>query len=72
MSITFIILLPSFTISIHIIPYAKTILHTHTPLQLFTLALVIIGLGLGIYLRINTGTISDYHPVISLVVIGCY
>jgi hypothetical protein len=69
-SSTFIMLFESFTILIHIIPYAKTVLCIHTPLQLFTLALVIIGLGLGIYLSINTSTIGNYHPVISLVVIG--
>ncbi|RHZ46226.1 uncharacterized protein CDV56_104462 [Aspergillus thermomutatus] len=70
MSIAFVVLFPSFAISIHIIPYAKTVPRIHAPLQLFTLALVIAGLGLGIYLGVDTGTMGNYHPIIGLVVVG--
>jgi hypothetical protein len=70
MSVAFVVLFPSFAISIHIIPYSKTIMRIHAPLQLFTLAMAIAGLGLGVYLGIDTNQLDKYHPIIGLVVVG--
>ncbi|RHZ60851.1 hypothetical protein CDV55_106235 [Aspergillus turcosus] len=70
MCISFVVLFPSFAISIHIIPSAKVVPLIHAPLQLFTLALVLAGLGLGVYLGINTNNMDKYHPIIGLVVVG--
>ncbi|KAF7133775.1 hypothetical protein CNMCM5793_005129 [Aspergillus hiratsukae] len=70
MCIAFVVLFPSFAISIHIIPSAKVVPLIHAPLQLFTLPLVLAGLGLGVYLGVNTNNMDKYHPIIGLVVVG--
>lgn len=70
MSVAFVILFPSFAISVHIIPYSKTVSRIHAPLQLFTLAMALAGLGLGVYLGVDTNQMDKYHPIIGLVVVG--
>ncbi|EAW20227.1 cytochrome and DOMON domain-containing protein [Aspergillus fischeri NRRL 181] len=70
MSVAFVVFFPSFAISIHIIPYSKTVSRIHAPLQLFTLAMALAGLGLGVYLGVDTNQMDKYHPIIGLVVIG--
>ncbi|KAF7182949.1 hypothetical protein CNMCM7691_002693 [Aspergillus felis] len=70
MSVAFVVLFPSFAISIHIIPYSKAVMRIHAPLQLFTLAMAIAGLGLGVYLGVDTNQMDKYHPIIGLVVVG--
>lgn len=70
MCAAFVVLFPSFAISIHVIPSAKVVPLIHAPLQLFTLALVLAGLGLGVYLGVNTNNMDKYHPIIGLVVVG--
>ncbi|KAF4199804.1 hypothetical protein CNMCM8927_004685 [Aspergillus lentulus] len=70
MSVAFVIFFPSFAISVHIIPYSKTVSRIHAPLQLFTLAMALAGLGLGVYLGVDTNQMDKYHPIIGLVVVG--
>jgi hypothetical protein len=70
MCTAFVVLFPSFAISIHLIPSAKVVPLIHAPLQLLTLALVLAGLGLGVYLGVNGNYMDKYHPIIGLVVVG--
>jgi hypothetical protein len=71
MSIAFVILLPSFALTLYIIPSSKTVPHIHAPLQILSLALVIAGFGLGVSLARDLEVTVAYHPIIGYIVIGC-
>ncbi|KAL1968577.1 hypothetical protein VTN77DRAFT_1787 [Rasamsonia byssochlamydoides] len=68
LSVVFVLLFPSFALTLHLFPSSKTVPFIHAPLQLFALAAAIVGLALGI--SIGKSRVSDYHPVIGIVVIG--
>ncbi|KAJ5825956.1 hypothetical protein N7474_003094 [Penicillium riverlandense] len=70
MAFAFVVLFPSFAVSIHIIPYSKTVPRIHAPLQLFTLCVALAGLGLGVYLGVTGDLMSSYHPIIGLITVG--
>ncbi|KAK2799360.1 hypothetical protein FQN50_008519 [Emmonsiellopsis sp. PD_5] len=70
MSIAFVILLPTFALSLYAIPYSKTASRIHAPLQLATLAFTIAGFGIGISLARDFGKIAQYHPIIGMVAVG--
>jgi hypothetical protein len=70
LSIVFVLLFPSFALTLHLFPSSKTVPFIHAPLQLFALAAAIVGLGLGISLAVEQGCVSDYHPIIGIVVIA--
>ncbi|CEL09328.1 hypothetical protein ASPCAL12466 [Aspergillus calidoustus] len=70
MAIAFIILFPVSALSLHVIPYAKTVTRVHAPLQLFTLCVVAAGLAIGAHLAVTNDELATYHPIIGLVVVG--
>ncbi|KAK2792878.1 hypothetical protein FQN52_002556 [Onygenales sp. PD_12] len=70
MSIAFVILFPTFALSLYAIPYSKTASRIHAPLQLATLAFTIAGFGIGISLAKDFGKIAQYHPIIGMVAVG--
>jgi hypothetical protein len=70
MAFAFVVLFPSFAVSIHIIPYSKTVPRIHAPLQLFTLCVALAGLGLGVYMGVTDDLMSSYHPIIGLITVG--
>lgn len=70
MAITFVVLFPTFALTLHIVPYNKTVSHIHAPLQLIALCLAIVGFGLGISLAIDVGRVSAYHPIVGFIVMG--
>lgn len=70
MAVAFLLLFPSFALSIRVIPYAKTVPHIHAPLQLLTLCLAVIGFAYGLSLARDLKKVDGYHPIIGMVVIG--
>lgn len=70
MAAAFVVLFPLSAVSLHVIPYSKTVLRVHAPLQMCALALAIAGAGVGISLGINTGKMDHYHPIIGLVAVA--
>lgn len=70
LSIVFVLLFPSFALSLHLYPSSKTVPYIHAPLQLFALAAAIVGFGLGIAMVVNSGHVSGYHQIIGIVDIG--
>lgn len=69
MIIAFVILFPFSALSLHLFP-SFGIMTAHAPLQLFTLALAIVGMGLGISMADDTDQMSEYHPIIGVVVVA--
>jgi hypothetical protein len=70
MSVTFVILFPSFALTIRVVRSSKTVPLIHAPLQLFTLAAAVAGLGLGISMAKETESYSEYHPIIGIIVVS--
>ncbi|CAL5868478.1 uncharacterized protein PFLUO_LOCUS2704 [Penicillium psychrofluorescens] len=70
MAFAFVVLFPSFSLFIRIIPYSKTVPRIHAPLQLFTLCVALAGLGIGVYLAVTGDFITSYHPIIGLITVG--
>jgi hypothetical protein len=80
MAISFVILFPSFALTLYLIPSSttkkkkttkKTVSRIHAPLQLATMCLVIAGLGLGAYIERAFGLMHENqpHPIIGVVVV---
>lgn len=69
MATCFVILLPLFALTIHLVPYSKTASRIHAPLQLTTLCLVIAGFGLGIHVEQAFYLTHEHHPAIGAVVV---
>lgn len=67
LSIVFVLLFPSFALTLHLFPSSKTVPYIHAPLQLFALAAAIVGFGLGIAMVVNSGHVSGYHQIIGIV-----
>ncbi|BDD60215.1 hypothetical protein MAP00_005360 [Monascus purpureus] len=70
MAAAFVILFPLSAVSLHVIPYSKTVLRVHAPLQMCALALAIAGAGVGISLGVDTGKMDHYHSIIGLVAVA--
>lgn len=69
MIVVFVLLFPSFALSLHIFPSSK-IVDIHASMQLFTLGLAIAGFGIGIYMAQNLQLVGGYHPIIGIVVVS--
>jgi predicted Na+-dependent transporter len=69
MSISFVILLPAFALTLYLVPYSKVASRIHAPLQLLTVCLIIAGFGLGIDVEINFDLQGQYHPKIGIAVV---
>ncbi|KAJ5633459.1 cellobiose dehydrogenase [Penicillium lividum] len=64
----FVVLFPSFALLLRVFPSSK-MLWIHASLQLFALTLAIAGLGLGISMATELELISEYHPIIGMVIV---
>lgn len=71
MSLAFVVLFPSFALTLHVVPYAKTVPHIHAPLQIATLCLAVAGFGVGVSVARDTEKTSSYHAIIGYIVIAC-
>ncbi|KAL4915446.1 hypothetical protein BDW62DRAFT_124181 [Aspergillus aurantiobrunneus] len=69
MSITFVLLFPSFGL-LTALPVRGIIVKAHAPLQILALFLAIAGMGLGIKLTRDNNVMDNAHPVLGLIVIG--
>jgi hypothetical protein len=66
-ALCFVVLFPSWALTIHVYSSSKTVPYIHAPLQLLTL---IVGLAYGVQLARAAGSITGYHPVIGLVMMS--
>ncbi|RDW64301.1 cytochrome and DOMON domain-containing protein [Aspergillus mulundensis] len=69
MSISFVILFPSFGLLLAL-PLRGVVPKVHAPLQVFTLLLVIAGMGLGLKMGTDGDILDNAHPILGLIVIG--
>ncbi|KAL4901032.1 hypothetical protein BDW74DRAFT_182135 [Aspergillus multicolor] len=69
MSISFVILFPSFGMLLAL-PLRGVVPKVHAPLQIFTLLLVIAGMGLGLKMGTDAGILGNAHPILGLTVTG--
>ena len=70
MAFAFVVLFPVGALMRHLTIIPKVIPVVHVPIQLFALAMVITGLGLGVFLALNLGAISAYHPIIGMITVS--
>lgn len=70
MGLSFVVLFPCISLTIHLVPSAKTVAFIHGPLQLVTLCLVIAGMGLGISVAKPLYGFNGPHQIIGLVTVS--
>ncbi|KAL3482553.1 hypothetical protein BJX62DRAFT_221475 [Aspergillus germanicus] len=70
MAAAFIILFPISALSLHVVPYVKTVTRIHAPLQLFTLCVMAAGFGIGVYLAVADNELATYHTIIGFIVVS--
>jgi hypothetical protein len=70
LSIVFVVLFPSFALSLHLYPSSKVVSRIHAPLQIFTLLIAVAGMAVGISCALDLGELNGYHTIIGMVAIS--
>ncbi|KAM5449668.1 hypothetical protein MaudCBS49596_004789 [Microsporum audouinii] len=71
MSIVFLIMFPSFALTLHLIPGKNTVARIHAPLQIVSLIASIIGFGLGVSVAKDLKKLDSTHAIIGIVIMSC-
>jgi len=67
--LVFVILFPSFALTLHLYPSRKTVPYIHGPLQLLALILALVGLAFGIATALVWNSLGGFHEIIGIVAV---
>lgn len=68
MSILFLLMFPSFALTLHLVPSKNTVTHIHAPLQIVSLIAAVVGFSLGISLARDLNKVNSTHAVIGIII----
>ncbi|KAF3491094.1 uncharacterized protein GIQ15_00611 [Arthroderma uncinatum] len=71
MSIVFLVMFPSFALTLHLIPGSNTVPRIHAPLQAVSLIAAIVGFALGLTIAKDLKKLDSTHAIIGIVVMAC-
>ncbi|KAK2879320.1 hypothetical protein FQN49_000983 [Arthroderma sp. PD_2] len=71
MSILFLVMFPSFALTLHLVPGANTVTRIHAPLQAVSLIAAVVGFSLGLSLATDLNKLNSTHAIIGIVIMVC-